>query len=468
MARLGRTDRRRPERKLYSAAMPHFGIPRPIGLCAAITTAAFLLIAVLGTETAIAEPTSARRVEVGPEPVAGALVLNGRPISAGLAYYRIDDYDTVPGYTLSPNLPGPAETLYAGYPTGSWEHQLPEITDLARRSEKERLSQGIDQERAAAIQIAIWSLVNNLPINPATVPNASLRRQVDTLRTAAVAECRLTIHDEKLQNDCQPYISEEATAPEMKAVVGDATESSQIIRLDLSSGAAEASFNEPQAIDVRINGVWTAVCTSQETTVETSKIIPGASRKQCANQGVSETRYFATKVAPLHHASELPVDNDSAIISLPRLNRNETVEFAWQFSFEAGVIFTPSTGTGSPMITAGTTSLAPSITTIVTPGGFSSLSNLVQRYVVSRVTRWGLAGLVLLALLLAVILRFPDFLLWLFRRVVWRFIVWLYRARVRHGLRTMWTSLVRAHRQLVTKRTLRTRVTSEKESDRHS
>src|ERR1700733_3781568 len=210
--------------------MPSLGTRRHLGLIAAIDAITAGLLTSVAAETTVAAPISARRAEVGPEPVAGALVLNGRPISAGLAYYRIEGYDTVTRYTLSPSLSSPAETLYAGSPIGSWESQLPEITDLARRSEKEHVASGMNQRRAAAIQIAIWSFVNNLSINVRTVPDASLRRQVNQLRAEAVAECGLAIQNNKVKNDCQPPISEEATAPEMKAVVGDATESSQIIR----------------------------------------------------------------------------------------------------------------------------------------------------------------------------------------------------------------------------------------------
>lgn len=377
---------------------------------------------------------TAHRVAVGPEPIPGALILNGRRLAAGVSFYRIEDSDTVPGYSLSPSLPNPNDILHAGNPIGSWEYHLPEITDLARRSEKENVAQTLNQTRAAAFQIAIWSLVDNFTISQGTVPSTVIRQKAQRLRADALAECSLTAHNNKVNNRCQPPISEEATKPEMKTIVGDATESSEIIRLDLNSGTPESSFNEEQAIDVRINGVWTVVCTSQETEIDTSRIIPGSLKKNCKAQGEEETQHFGTRVTPLHHASELPVDNDSAIIGLPRLNRNETVEFVWQFGFEAGTIFTPVAGAGSPIITAGSTNLAPNTTTVVTPGNFASLGDLVQRYVVSRVTHWGLLGLLVLALLIAIILRFPDLLLW-FLRSLGRLGQWLRGAYNRHQLK---------------------------------
>lgn len=134
---------------------------------------------------AVSPPIEALWENVGPSPVADALVVNGRTYAAGLSFYRIGGGST-PAYSLSlDSTPSPGTPLEGVAPAASVIDGLPEATYLAGCSAKRDVAAPLHPLVAAAYQVAIWHFTNEIGLTRRTVPNPAILSQAQALASEA-------------------------------------------------------------------------------------------------------------------------------------------------------------------------------------------------------------------------------------------------------------------------------------------
>jgi hypothetical protein len=193
-----------------------------------------------------------------------AVRINATWHAAGEAYFRVDDQADVAAYSLSlastVDRTAPLEAIDADTSVVPYRDQ---ITSLVRSSEVEANRGTLTDARAAAYQIAIWHLTDNLSIDPAHVPDPAIRSAASELIQSSKAESGCT------SPECATNISTAATAATLSVRVGKTVDDA-VLRIAIVT-PIRRFFNERQYVDLRISGLGATVCPGETDRIRVDK-----------------------------------------------------------------------------------------------------------------------------------------------------------------------------------------------------
>jgi hypothetical protein len=408
-------------------------------------TKRFFLLGLIGIATfsgslcsaggAQAASLEATRVDIGPPPLAGVVRFEGRSYPAGISDYRIRRELTVPAFALSLGQNEFGADLYDIFPEGNGLSNMPELEFLTERWAKSSSHFQAVRFAAAAFQVAIWHESAGLPIEPGSVPSGAIRRYAKRLVDSANTEDQY--QGEKCEEES---CGEDSIAPELQARVGDSTISNQIIEIELGLGNLEKSFNEFQAIDLRLNGAYASICTGTNTHIEPTQPYTGTIPPCASGSGKGSNLHYPQEIVADYrcirgrfesgtctlpdprdrHCAEgkiiegvcnLGMPNRSqtgnATISFPREQHIEYVQLVWRYDLGPSDVFEPA-DTGVPIMTARGGPLMIHRTVRLNPSSISGLGNLLQTILVAHIAHWGAWGLLVLVLIVALTLNFAG------------------------------------------------------------
>lgn len=346
------------------------------------------------TEAGASPPTplTARFVRLGYERVQGAVQISGQSIDAGDFLWRVADQVTVRAFSLDITSPidesnplsagDQASSSIPGIQFASWLVQHNAVVDntsvpadLAHPRVGTQLP-GTSAE-AAAMQAAIWSFTNGLPLTSDVIPNSDVLNRAFELRNSALAA-----------KDAAYSLDRYALGLDVEEVQGDLQHVS--VRVNLSSDDPNKHLNKPECLGVRLAGRFGWVQTGITNHI---------------GQGHREGKTDELKVTPAVDVTCPPLtkagDFDSALIELPRSRFSRQLNISWPVNLNPGLTLFPS-GKGAPMITAnyGLVRLTKDVELV--PPGISSVRTLFEQYVVALISLPGLLGFAAFLGLLAI------------------------------------------------------------------
>jgi hypothetical protein len=205
---------------------------------------------------------------------------NGEWHAAGETYLRVDEQADVAVYSLSLSEPldrtMPLKAITAS--TSAIPH-LEQVTSLVRNSAEDSKRGTLTDARAAAYQIAIWHLADDLPIDRYHVRNAALRSvALELLRTSAALTDQI---NKCTGNQCPAALSTAATTAALSLqvgnTVGDSTLSISIVT------PIQNVFNQRQYVNLRVNGLGATVCPGETDRIRVDLPVTHNVRKSSCN-----------------------------------------------------------------------------------------------------------------------------------------------------------------------------------------
>jgi hypothetical protein len=410
--------------------------------------------------TVLADPADDGRITAHWESVHApsiprAVRINETWYAAGEAYFRVDDQADAAAYSLSlatavdrtvPLQAIDADTSAVPY--------LGQITSLVRSSEVEAGRGTLTDARAAAYQIAIWHLTDNLSIDPAHVPDPAIRSAASELIRSSRAESGCT------DPQCATNLSTAATSATLSVRVGKTVDDA-VLRIAIVTPIS-MFFSQRQYVDLRINGLGATVCPGETDRIRVDEpVTHNVLKSSCEFRSHDPTKKGepATAGLPRLMVDRISVDpanstaNNIITVLIPRQDSSQQVQVLWTFSNGPGMIFMPS-GPSSPIITASTFGDARTAAATIDPDDFSSFQEIVQQSILPIFTGHGGWGLVLLALLLVMLLVLKDWVIgltnWMGRiiRGPWnRLWSWYKKKRVQRKARRAQRKARRAQRK---------------------
>ena len=251
--------------------------------------------------------------------VSKAVMINARWHAAGEAYFRVDNQNDVPVYSLSLMAEVDRTVQLEGIDADTSEiGHLDQITSLVRDSATEANRGALTDARAAAYQIAIWHLTDDLSVDQVHVPNKAIRSTVGKLLQSSKSE---SDRDHSCTGPhCDTPISTATTAATLSVrvgnTVGDAalriaivtslTASSLNVNM-LTSGSTDwgrrfvqgkliglESINQPLTTYLRV------AASSAATTQSIKEILPPLT---CPGSSLSVSRRYPQAVSPIMPSS---------------------------------------------------------------------------------------------------------------------------------------------------------------------
>jgi hypothetical protein len=385
-----------------------------------LLAAVLALIASAATgPTARADSTAlARSTSLGPPPLPDALRYRGRGYAAGQSWYRVGDTGTVPVYSLTlGRRPDPEQALEGIEPKASLIRGLAEATYLATCSAQ----RGVTAIRgAAAYQLAIWHFANAVPLTRTTVPDVEVRASAQRLvrQAAAAVEARDSCMDPNKDPLTEEGFSRASFGPSI-SLASDQTVSEQVVSVTLDSGNVNKFIEEPQVLEIRIDGVPAFVCTGQETTIDTdqAKLLPV--KAPCGKTtGSTQLQYPLGDTLPT-----FPVDGNghykpkkgqvplhgfaSAVVRLPRRGAKQQVRVLWNSHSTPGVVYVGQ-GAAESVITAGVSYPNVDDGLVITPTTLSGFGSHVESDTLAALSQHGVLGVLVLGLLVLLLITARD------------------------------------------------------------
>jgi hypothetical protein len=198
-------------------------------------------------------------------------------------------------------------------------------------------------------------------------------------------------------------------------------------------------FDRPQYVDLRINGLGASLCPGEIDVIRVDKpIAHNVLKSSCEFRGHDPSQERRPKFADLprlivERKSKLPkngIVNNIITTLIPRQDTSQLIQVRWPFTNDPGMVFMP-TSPSAPITTAATFADSRTATTTIDPADFASFQEVVQRSILPLFTGHGIWGLVLLAVLLALLLVIKDlvvgFLKWMGRFIKKLWDKWLSR-----------------------------------------
>lgn len=297
---------------------------------------------------------------------------------------------------------------------------LDQITSLVRNSAEDSKRGTLTDARAAAYQVAIWHLADDLPIDRYHVRNAAIRSvALELLRTSA----GLTDQINKCAgNECPAALSTAATTAALSLqvgnTVGDSTLSISIVT------PIQNVFNQRQYVNLRVNGLGATVCPGETDRIRVDLPVTHNVRKSSCNflshdptqRGLPKTASLPRLILQrISTVSANSVVNNTITVRIPRQDSAQQIQANWQFDNDPGMIFIP-TSPASPVITASSFEDTRTAAATIEPADFASFQEVIQRTVLPLFTERGIWGLILLGLLFVLLLVLKD---WVVRFTNW-------------------------------------------------
>jgi hypothetical protein len=342
-----------------------------------------------------------------------AVMIKARWRAAGETYFRVDDQADVAMYSLSlaTALDQTTQLKAIDADTSAVPH-LDQITSLVRSSAVEANHGTLTDARAAAYQIAIWHLTDDLSIDPAHVPNPAIRSAANglirssTIETDRVRKCT--------GSQCAAPLSTADTVATLSVRLGNTVDDS-ILRIAIVTPITHV-FTKRQYVNVRINGLGATLCPGETDRIRVDKpATHNVLKSSCEFRSHDPAQKGGPNTADLprlivQRISTLPTNgivNNTLTVDIPRQGSAQEVQVNWQFSNDPGMIFMP-TAPSSPAITASSFEDTRTAAITIDPADCSSFQEIVQRTVLPLFTGLGIWGLVLLALLFVMLLVLKD------------------------------------------------------------
>jgi hypothetical protein len=338
-----------------------------------------------------------------------AVRINETWYAAGEAYFRVDGQADVATYSL--NLVTAVDRTAQLHAIDADTSAVPyrgQITSLVRSSEVEADRGSLTDARAAAYQIAIWNLTDNLLIDPAHVPNPAIRSAASELIRSSKAESGCT------DPQCANNLSTATTSATLSVRVGKTVDDA-VLRIAIVTPISKF-FSKRQYVNLRINGLGATVCPGETDRIRVDKpVTHNVFKSSCefrshdpAQKGESTTAGLPRLIVDRISADPTnSIVNNIVTALIPRQDGSQQVQVLWQFNNDPGMIFMP-TGPSSPIITASVFGDTRTAATTIDPDDFSSFQEIVQQSILPIFTGLGGWGLVLLALLLVMLLVLKD------------------------------------------------------------
>jgi hypothetical protein len=251
-----------------------------------------------------------------------------------LSYYRLQQQVTVPAFSLGFAANADGSRLYASFAAGNGISHIAAVTYLADRWSRLAPRVKASLGKAAAYQVAIWHLSAALPITKRTVHARVIRRAA--LRLVAYASAR----DQEQVVACKnANCGEDAPSPQLATTSGDSTVSDQIINIALFIGNLEQSFDDYQALDLRLGGIYATVCTGQDTAINTSKISDMPPRPCAPGFGRHPTQHYDVQVRRDYQKKNGKVNKvytGTANVYVPRQDHIQYLQVAWNITLKHG------------------------------------------------------------------------------------------------------------------------------------
>lgn len=333
---------------------------------------------------------------------------------AGLTLYRVDDQATVGTYTLAPDDPPGAATAFTAVAATSLDlpdDVLRKVGWLAATSQADGLEPAHDDARAAAIQLAIWSIADGVPISARTVPDPKIRAAALALVASSGSVGPASLPS---------YVPD----PRISVVPYAADANDQQLRVALSTGSSETSYTRPQKIDLRLDGVWTTFCTGDVTRVHTDL---AASTDESVTECGSQRRDGGTSQIPRYRTAILRsgLDTNIATLDFPRSSRTKDIEMYWNLDQDPGMFLEPSDD-GPLVVTAQTASLTLVASASIDPSALLDAETAGEQIAIAWLVHSGWIGVVITVAALVLLLFVKDIV-----RGVGRGLWWLARRRRR-------------------------------------
>jgi hypothetical protein len=363
---------------------------------------------------------TARWVSVRAPAVPHAVMIDGTWRTAGESYYRIDEHSDVAAYSLSLDTEIVRATqLKAIDPDSSAIPHLDQITALVRDSAADERKGELNGPRAAAYQVAIWHLTDNLPFDPDVVPDQTIRSH------AAVLLAKSKAASDRIRQctdpSCPTPLSTAATSARLDAKVGSTLDDAAL-RISIATTGGRY-FDKPHYVNLRINGFGATLCAGEIDRVRidrppTHNVLDSS----CSARRTDPDRKNDPATAGLprllvERISTVPTSqtaNDTITAHIPRQASSQQVETTWSAGNDPGMVFLP-TDASSPIITATRFTVTRVNIVTIESDDFASFQDVVQRSLLPYFTRGGISGLVLLFLLLILILLSKDFVVFIFK-----------------------------------------------------
>src|SRR6266566_1521182 len=366
---------------------------------------------------ALADPSgdgrmTARWESVHAPSVAHGVKINGTWRAAGEAYLRIDNQADDAVYSLSLATAVDRTTQLNAIDADSSEiPQLDQITSLVRDSATEATHGTLTNARAAAYQIAIWHLTDNLSVDSAHVPRRAIRAMVKELIHRSATE---TDQNRKCTGSQCPTLRSTAQTEATLNVRLGSTVNDTVLRIAIIT-PIKRFFNHRQYVDLRINGLGATLCPGEIDRIRVDKpathdVLKSSCEFRGHDPSEKSPRFAGLARLIVERVSTLPksdIVTNTITAFIPRQDTSQEIQMNWPFTNGPGMVFIP-TSPSSPVITASSFDDSRTATITVDPGDFASFQEVVQRTVLPIFTGHGAWGLILLGLIFVLLLAIKD------------------------------------------------------------
>lgn len=280
--------------------------------------------------------------------VSKAVMINARWHAAGEAYFRVDNQDDVPVYSLSLMAEVDRTVQLEGIDADTSEiGHLDQITSLVRDSATEANRGALTDARAAAYQIAIWHLTDDLSVDQVHVPNKAIRSTVGKLLQSSKSE---SDRDHSCTGPhCDTPISTATTAATLSVRVGN-TVGDAALRIAIVT-SLNSVFTKRQYVNLRINGLGATLCPGEIDRIRVDKpATHDVLKSSCEFRSHDPEHKGDPTTADLprlivERISTVPtsgVANNALIVHIPRQESAQEIQVNWQFHNDPGMIFMPA------------------------------------------------------------------------------------------------------------------------------
>jgi len=386
-------------------------LPRNLAIC--LLVVAFVALLAPAGYADSAPPVTARPFDAhfladhaGTVPIVS---YGGNRYRAGTMLYRIGTSATAEAYSLdllAPDQPD-AAAYDAASPSSAAIPGLSQVTWLVANNQVDadptgsparalriagRLAVPVDE--AAAMQAAIWSFTNGLPLTPATVRNTAVLVRARQLRRAALSHLTST--------SSETYL----TGLSIQPISGDVGSMTVSVGLDRPAGVRDPS--QPYCFQYALGSSIGEIATGYVNDIPQAGRAEGS---QDASPGCQRARDDYAEnfgaIATGHRSRDALRTNDdppdlwSATVRMPRGNVNRNLLVTFRFALEPGIIF-ESRRSSAPFITASVAHVQVNGALSVGPATFRDLESLAQNQVIRVVARPGWEGWCMLGFVLVV------------------------------------------------------------------
>jgi len=368
----------------------------------------------------LADPASDGRItghweSVHAPSVPKAVKINGTWRAAGETYLRVDDRADVAVYSLSFATAVDRITQFNAIDadTSAILHR-DQITSLVRDSATEAQRGTLTSARAAAYQIAIWHLTDDLSIDAVYVPKRAIRLAAKELIRRSITETNQVRKCTGPQ--CATPLSTAAAMATLSVRVGSAVDDS-VIRIAIIT-PIRRFFNHRQYVDLRINGLGASLCPGETDLIRVDKpathnVLKSSCEFRRHDPAERGPRFADLPRLFVERISTLPTSdivNNTITALIPRQDGSQEIQVSWPFSNDSGMVLMPNSPS-APVITASSFDDSRTAATTIDPADFASFQEDLQRSVVPLFTGNGIWGLGLLALLLVLLLVLKDWII---------------------------------------------------------